>query len=928
MSSILDEMNDALMHYGTPRHSGRYPWGSGEHPFQSRDDFLSYYDKLKNEGMSQKEIADYMGLSTTEIRLQKSMASAERRSIQVEQVKNLREKGLSTIKISEQTGIPESTVRSLLNSESEARMNKARVTAEYLKQIVDEKGMLDVGTGVERELGVSKEKLNEALKILQDEYGYPVYGGGIPQATNPGKQTNQKVLCPPGTEHKDIYSFDQIHSVNEYEKILTEDGERISNRFEYPASLDSKRLMINYAEDGGIKKDGVIEIRRGLEDLNLGEAHYAQVRILVDGDRYLKGMAVYADDLPDGIDIRFNTNKTKDVPMEDVLKKIKNDPDNPFGALIKRGGQTYYDDPNGKYVDPVTGNKQSLNLVNKTREEGDWDAWSDELPSQFLSKQSMPLIKKQLSMSLDNRQSELDEIRKLTNPTVKKQLLMEFADDCESNAIDLKAAALPRQKYQVILPLVTVKDDEVYAPNYKNGEKVALIRYPHGGTFEIPILTVNNNIKEGQKLVGKNPTDIVGINKKVADQLSGADFDGDTVMVIPTNSKVKIKSTPPLKDLEGFDGKLEYGYSKKVENEDGSVTYYRGDKAFKPMKKGSVQGEMGKVSNLITDMTLKGAPDDEIARAVKHSMVVIDAEKHKLDYKASERDNDIPGLKKKWQGHTDLEGNYHEGGASTLLSRAKGQTSVDKRQGMAKIDPDTGEKYYKTADDDKLYFTDYKTGKTKKRTEKSQQMAEVKDARILSSGTEKEEAYAAFANALKDMAREARKEALSTGKIAYDKNASRVYAEEVKSLNEKLEKADLNKPKERMAQRIAKATVDAKRNDNPGMTKEEVKKANQQALEKAREQVGASGKDVRITFTDREWEAIQAGAISESKLTQILKSADKSDVRAKATPRSASELSASQVSKIKARAANGYTNAQIADSLGISVSTVIKYLNE
>ena len=30
----LLEQNDELMHYGTPRHSGRYPWGSGDRPHQ------------------------------------------------------------------------------------------------------------------------------------------------------------------------------------------------------------------------------------------------------------------------------------------------------------------------------------------------------------------------------------------------------------------------------------------------------------------------------------------------------------------------------------------------------------------------------------------------------------------------------------------------------------------------------------------------------------------------------------------------------------------------------------------------------------------------------------------------------------------------------------------------------------------------------
>lgn len=67
----------------------------------------------------------------------------------------------------------------------------------------------------------------------------------------------------------------------------------------------------------------------------------------------------------------------------------------------------------------------------------------------------------------------------------------------------------------------------MYAPNYKDGETVALIRYPHGGTFEIPILTVNNKQAEGKRVLGNTPADAIGINSKVAGRLSGADFDGD-----------------------------------------------------------------------------------------------------------------------------------------------------------------------------------------------------------------------------------------------------------------------------------------------------------------------------------------------------------------------------------------------------------------
>lgn len=880
---------DILMHYGMPRRSGRYPWGSGENPYQHSGDFLSRIEELKKQGMSEKEIADSFGLTTTQFRTQKSLAKNERRALEVATAKGLREKGYSLNEIAEKMGYTnDSSIRSLLNESSETNMNQAQKTADFLRKQIDEKGMIDVGTGVERELGISKEKLNQALYILEME-GYPVYGGGVPQVTNPGKQTNIKVICPPGTEHKDIYDYENVHSLTDY---VSHDGGDTFDTFVYPKSMDSKRLQICYAEEGGIHKDGVIELRRGVDDLSLGDSHYAQVRILVDDTKYLKGMAIYSDDLPPGVDVRFNTNKKQGTPMGDVLKNIKDDPDNPFGSLIKAGGQSYYIDKDGK---------RQLSLINKRAEEGDWGAWSDKLPSQFLSKQSLHLVKKQLGLAASDKLAEFDEICRLTNPTVKKTLLKSFADDCDAAAVHLQAAALPRQKYQVILPITSMKDTEVYAPNYKNGEQVALIRYPHGGTFEIPILTVNNKHSEARKTLG-NALDAIGINSKVAERLSGADFDGDTVMVIPTGGKVKITSTSPLKGLEGFDPKTSYPYKE----------------GMKTMK--NTQTEMGKVSNLITDMTLKGATQDELARAVRHSMVVIDAEKHKLNYKQSEIDNGIASLKKKYQGHYDEDGKYHEG-AATLISRAKSETSVLKRKGSPIIDPKTGEQSHKEVYEE---YVDKRTGKTKVRTQASTKMAETRDARTLSSGHPVEEAYADYANQMKSLANKARKEMVSTGKIAYSASAKATYQTQVDTLSAKLNVALRNAPKERQAQVIANANVAAKKKDNPDMTNAEIKKAGQQALTSARVKVGAKREPIKLT--DKEWEAIQAGAISENKLKQIINNVNIDELRQRATPRATTSLSSAKISKISSMNASGYSIAEIAQALGISTSTVSKYL--
>ena len=913
---------DELLHYGMPRRSGRYPWGSGKDPYQHSGDFLSRVEELTKKGMSEKDIADSMGLTTSQLRIQKSLAKDERRTIEVDTAKGLREKGYSLNEIAKMMGYKnDSSVRSLLNEQSESRMKEAMNTAKFLKKQVDEKGMIDVGVGVERELGISKEKLKTALYILEME-GYNTFGGGVPQVNNPGKQTNIKVLCPPDTPFKTItdkngnekkvssaiYDYDKVHSITEY---TSHDSGKTFETFKYPSSMDSKRLAIRYAEDGGIQKDGLVEIRRGVADLDLGGSHYAQVRIMVDGTHYIKGMAVYSDDLPPGVDVMFNTNKTKDKSKLEVLKPIKNDPDNPFGSLIKAGGQSYYTDKNGE---------RKLSLINKRAEEGDWGDWADKLPAQFLSKQSKQLAQRQLQLAAADKKAEFDEIMGLTNPTVKKALLKSFSDDCDSAAVHLHAAALPRQKYQVILPVPTLRDNEIYAPNYNDGEKVALIRYPHGGIFEIPILTVNNKHKDSIKMIGPNAKDAVCINSSVAERLSGADFDGDTVQVIPTNSKVKINTKPPLKALEGFDPKMEYPERP-------------GMKYMKTGKKDNTQNEMGKISNLITDMTLLGASDDELARAVRHSMVVIDAAKHKLDYKKSEADNNIKALKKKYQGHIDPETGRYSEGTGTIVSRAKGQQSVLKRQGSPIIDPETGKQSWKVADNVtyEKKMINKRTGKeytkTITKTQKSTKMMETDDAYTLVSDSRNpiELVYADYANQMKALANQARKEMVTTPDIPYNPEAKARYQKEAASLQAKVNVALKNAPRERQAQTMANAILQAKIKDNPDMTKKEKKKAGQQALDKMRMKVGAKKEPVKIT--EKEWEAIQAGAISPSKLKTIINNADLDTLRQMAMPRSTKQLSQSKINHIATLKASGYTNAQIAQKLGVSTSTVSKYLN-
>lgn len=903
MNPVVEEMQE-LMHYGTKRHSGRYPWGSGENPYQHSGDFMARVDQLKKKGLSEGEIAKAMKMSTTDLRMQVRVASHQRRELEADRARSLRDDGKTLQEIASIMGYKnDSSIRSLLNENTAINKNRAKQTAEVLKKELETKGMLDVGKGVERELGVSANTLKEALFILETE-GYNIYGVGIPQVTNTGKQTITTVLADKDKEYRDAYQFENIKTVSDYHST---DAGTTFTKLEYPSSLDSSRVAVRYGDQGGKNKDGVIEIRRGVTDLDLGNSHYAQVRILVDGEYYMKGMAMYSDDMPAGKDIVFNTNKLTGTPMMEgkkgVLKPIKHDdPNNPFGAAIKANGQM-------KYLDPKTG-KEKLSPINKLKEEGDWDSMSRALSSQFLSKQSIKLIKTQLNLTYRDKAAEFDEIMSLSNPTLKKKMLLDFANECDGAVVHLKAASLPRQSTKVILPLTKIKPDEVYAPTYKDGEKVALVRYPHGGTFEIPVLTVNNRNTSARSILGKNLKDAIGIHPDVAERLSGADFDGDFVQVIPTNGKVKIKSTDPLRGLEGFDPKTAYP-------ERPGMTY---------MTKDNTQKQMGRISNLITDMTLKGATESEMVRAVKHSMVVIDAEKHRLDYRQSEKDNGIAELKKKYQGYVDPKTGKEVGGASTLLSRRKQDVAIPETRGSGRIDPETGQVSYKTSG---RTYVDKKTGETKLATQKSKLLLETSDLRTLSSGTPEENAYADYGNKMKSLANTARKAYMATQTQKMDPAAKKLYAKEVASLEAKVDNAARNAPKERRAQAIANSKIKAMKEANPDLEKDksELKKQKQIAMNEARAAVGASGKDAKFTITDDEWRAIQSNAVSASKQQEIFRYVDTDSLKQRALPKTSTTLSTAKANKAKAMANSGYTLAEVADALGVSTSTVSRYVN-
>ena len=921
-------------------------WVDPEH---RSEDFLLNIEEYKKKGLSDTDIAKKFDLTKAEFDSRKSAAINNYKLNEYKTVKNLKEKGYSNREICRKLGwdeSKESNVRNYLEPGREAKLEAMKKTSDFIKSKVDEKRYVDISTKTNMSINVSENKFKAAVEDLKMQ-GYKVYETQITQPTNVNQKTTFRCLCSPDVTAQEFYSMDtkDIGYLNDY--VSHDNGETFKKKFVFPRSLDPKRVKIRYRDEAGPDgytgndKDGLIEIRRGLDDLSLGKDRYAQVRILVDNDKYLKGMCAYSDDIPDGVDVVFNTNKDSSVPFEKVLKGVKKDADgnidltNPFGASIKpmdEGGQYYYKDKDGN---------EQLGLINKVRGQGEWSEWSKALPSQFLGKQPMKLIEKQLNEKYQNDLEEHQDIMNLTNPTVKKKLLKEFSDNCDTAAVHLKAAALPGQQYHVIIPINSLKENEIYAPNYENGTKLALIRYPHGGTFEIPILTVNNKHAPARKLLGDDVVDAVGITSKVAERLSGADFDGDTVMCIPTHDKagkVKISNRPPLADLDGFDPKLAYGYDKKTVDKDGTEHYYRNGREFKHMTKRGLQTQMGVISNLITDMTLDGgATDAELAAAVKHSMVIIDSYKHHLDYKESEIANNISALHKKYQGKAS-------GGAGTIVSRAKGQDSVVKRQGTPKVNEKGKEWYdpskpegsliYKDADDAHYTYkkVNKKTGEvtteTGTRMQKTTKMANTDDAYTLVSAARnpKELAYADYANSMKALANQARLEMVHTGKIEYSSTAKNTYKKEVDSLMVKLNQAQLNTTRERAAQRMANAEIQAKQKANPNMDKSEIKKASQQALSKYRDALGSiSRRDRNIDITDKEWEAIQAGAISENKLKQILDNTDVAKLRERATPRSTKSLSTSQINRIRAMSST-YTLEQIASKFNVSPSTISKYL--
>ncbi len=940
-----------LKHYGVKRKSGRYPWDPSLH-LPKNYKFIEDRDEMKKRGLSDNEIAKQMGLSTTVYRSKVTIAKEELKQYNMQRISKLQSEGMIIDDIAKTIGTTGQTVRNYLdeiknpNKSARAQRVQTEAVAQTLEDAVKRSKYIDVGKGVEIQMGISKEKLKSGLNALVESGEYEVHNLRIAQVTDKNNSTPVKVLTKKGVERAEIYkNMDKVRPVEEF--AINGDA-RMFQQMERPKSIGWDRVHIRYAipegqkghgtNDDGAMMDGAMFLRPGVKDLNLGKASYAQVRIAVGDTHYLKGMALYGTEemfknVPKGTDIIFNTNKTANKTPQEVLKELKKNPEggapidgpNPFGATVKR--QNSLVDSKGNIVyKEVKGRKGNLvpeiGSINIVNEEGDWGNWSKALSAQFLAKQPTTVVHERLKATMKQVQDEYETIQKVTNPVIKKQLMESFVSDLESKQVHMKAAAPKGFQGHVILPVPDMKENEVYAPNYKNGEKVVLIRYPHGGRFEIPELTVNNN-SIARKMISKDSPDAIGIHPKVASKMSGADFDGDTAYVIP-NNKGKFKSRDSLKELKNFDPNM---YADKPGT-------------FTPITKRYQQTLMGVVSNLITDMTLQGAPSSEIARAVKHSMVVIDAEKHKLNYKRSAEENGIDALMRRYMTHIDKV-KYGE------LERYNPKTRrVDRVVDPDKLKKDlTPDKKYVSAstiisrhkqsvitDGYQVEIPDPKSesGGTKVvwRNKKETYLVNmVKDANVFlgPNATKTEHHYADYVNELKAFKNKVDADMSGIKIPARDPKAAKIYAAEVLSMKDKVNQVKINRIKERQAQRMAevasKAEI-ARRSEDEVLKKDDISRIKQQALNKARFMVGA----VRtpVTITDEEWDAVQSNAVSGTLLKELVSFMDDSQLKSLATPRANKQMTEARKSKAKALLANGYTIAQVAEALGVSSSTIGK----
>ena len=860
-----------LQHYGVARRSGRYKWGSGKDPFQSSRSILVRDAELRKEGKTEKQIADMFGMSIKRLREEKAIERGRHNAIIEDSVKSMTKRGMTNEQMAESLGVSVRTISNIKNRANAVDVKRSGNIKEAILDQLEKNPYLDVSSGIEKQLGISKDKLRVIIRELQSEGDLSVHTLYLDRLENPERNLTIRVLTPEKNLGTVLKNSSEIGN---FEAVVADDGVGIRG-MKPPKPVDLSRVAVNFEEDGGHLKDGLIELRRGVEDLDMGNARYAQVRIQVGDNNYLKGMAVYSDNLPDGVDVLFNTNKSKKVGDIGSMKKLEPDPNNPFGSTIRD-------------------QKGALNIVN---EEGKWAEWNKKWSSQFLGKQSKELIKERLDSTFEKFQKDYDEIASLTNATVRKYLMNDYAQTLESAYKHLKVQGLSKTASHVILPFPDMDPSQVYAPNYNDGDRVVLVRYPHGGTFELAELTVNNKYKEARKMIGTDAKDAIGIHPSVANKMSGADFDGDAVWVIPNNNK-KVTVTAALEGLKNFDGIKQYKVEPKYDK-NGVITNAT-------IVEKTKNTQMGMVSNLITDMTIQGATTSELAKAIKHSMVVIDSYKHNLDYKQSAIDNGIKALQKRYQTYVDENGKTRRGAATLLSKKLGGKVQVD-------------------YEEVKVFNEKTKRWNTVKEGGKYVPLIDtVDDANLLSSGTVVEKLYAGYINQVKGLQQKAFNTALENKGAKYQTGMKELYRPEVESLQQKLHVEYLRAPRERQAQ--LEANKNFYNSLRPGMDLEQQKKLKSQVLAAARQKHNPRNTEP-FKITPKEWEAIDNGAVSHGSLMDILKFGDTTQIKQYATPKERPVIQAPSMARAKALLNNGYTYAQVARELGVSTTTVHDLVN-
>lgn len=1034
----------------TPTGSGRYLVGSGETPYQHEYNVHNEYNRYNAMGYSDADIARVMGYkSVPALRAAVSASSEEYKNIRGAQFEALRAKGLSNSEIARQLGVSEGTVRNMVKKAEagqSVRTTKLTNAKDMLRESVNSIdtdqpfSMIDVGEGTEMYMGFGQDTKNNALIALQEE-GYVVTTIQVGQVGNSTNKTTVQVLAKVNdpefvaeygvsgkmnvkgevvTAEQNALSKYAYSHLDEIQPVTSticenEDGVEVARALEKPKQINIDRVMIADPLDptpSGIfdpttgkeytmgevnaAKDGTMILRPSAKDLTMTDegntkiTHYAQVRIAcTDGkgiDRYCKGMAMYGneEDFPDGVDIIFYTNPGKvsadgKVYAESVLKKQKKEEMNPFGADLKASGQRHYIDSDGN---------EQLSAVNILREEGDWGNYSLSLPSQFLAKQNVPLVKEQLKATVQEKKDYIDTLSKISDPQVRNKLLEDFADSLDSQAIHLNAAGVSEQRTQVILPCTSLRGTEynedgsvkrygeVYAPGYGDGQKVAIIRYPHANICELPILIVNNNNEEGRRTIGFGK-DAIGLPKSALEQLSGADTDGDTGTVIPVsmlnNKGLTVDSKAYFKELVGFDAESTWPYVEGVTQK--SKKWNGIDKEGKTMTKAERGQEMGLVTNLIMDMSTLGdaVSHDEHVRAIKYSMVAIDAYKHNIDWRQAKEDLNITGLYSKYSSTS-------RGGGMTLFTRAKsmkqdvpeykeGAYVTDSKTGKTKkllIDPETGEKLFTytngthskkvgETEDGKGIYDDSVREPNKVSVEKLRYAwMQGKGAASLASDnpSTKEQMYVEYSDTLHALANSVRRMLSDDSYHVIDSDGktikkvdSKTYREKAKqnateedadiiaSLRAKLEVAKRNAPKERLAQVYANAAIKARLESNPSIKDDDdaLKKLKNAELASARTRTGANGKGTRVVIDKREYEAINSGKVPKTLVADVLKKSDSESLSKCVSNASGTRqvLTASQIARIKAWAASDSrsTPYQMAKSLGVSVSTINKVIS-